>query len=306
MGWSTAAAAATTPTTTESLPAAHKAAKCGISGPTCEGKCFGPNGHDSKVRSISAVLYSFINRFLVSRAQVYGEENSDDDAPHTPWIWNPRGLVEKEDEQGLIQAEYCDAHGNRFLQSRGPTPTRRRSSLEHEAPPSPSPLRLQRHTSTRQSSEPSPQIYAAVPAPRRGASEPPVTQLSSYSQQSRHSSPEPRQPQQQDHRPLQPTFSTNIVRIPGHYNNNSPTRPSSAATSPGHISRKSSRSSSVDAELAAKMDRLSTGAGPTQPLARTLITTDLLYALLFVNCSCKCKCTDLHRGTVGIAEPSCH
>ncbi|PBK70946.1 hypothetical protein ARMSODRAFT_96918 [Armillaria solidipes] len=203
---------------------------------------------------------------MVPRAQVYGEENSDDDGPHTPWIWNPRGLVEKEDDQGTIQAEFRDALGNRFLQSRGPTPTRRRSSLEHEAPPSPSPLRLSRHSSTRQSSEHSPQIYAAVPAPRRGASEPPVTQLSSYSQQSRHSSPERQQSQQQDHRLLQPTFSTNIVRIPDHYSNGSPTRPNSAATSPGHISRKSSRSNSVDPELAAKMDRLSTG--PTQPLVR--------------------------------------
>ncbi|KAK0192301.1 hypothetical protein F5146DRAFT_927189, partial [Armillaria mellea] len=172
--------------------------------------------------------------------------NSDDEAPHTPWIWNPRGLVEKEDDQGTIQAEFRDALGNRFLQSRGPTPTRRRSSLEHEAPPSPSPLRLQRHPSTRQSSEPSPQIYATVPAPRRGASEPP--------------------PQQQDHRPLKPTFSPNIVRTPDHYSNSSPTRPNSSATSPGHISRKSSRSNSVDPELAAKMDRLSTG--PTQPLVR--------------------------------------
>ncbi|KAK0232419.1 hypothetical protein EDD85DRAFT_775196 [Armillaria nabsnona] len=203
---------------------------------------------------------------MVPRAQVYGEENSDDEVPHTPWIWNPRGLVEKEDDQGTIQAEFRDALGNRFLQSRGPTPTRRRSSLEHEAPPSPSPLRLQRHTSTRQSSEPSPQIYAAVPAPRRGASEPPVTQLSSYSQQSRHSSPERQQPQQQEQRLLQPTFSTNIVRTPDHYSNSSPTRPSSSATSPGHISRKSSRSNSVDPELAAKMDRLSTG--PTQPVLR--------------------------------------
>ncbi len=212
------------------------------------------------------ILYSFANRFLVSRAQVYGEENSDDEAPHTPWIWNPRGLVEKEDDQGTIQAEFRDALGNRFLQSRGPTPTRRRSSLEHEAPPSPSPLRIQRHTSTRQSSEPSSQIYAAAPAPRRGASEPPVTQLSSYSQQSRHSSPERQQPQQQEHRLLQPTFSTNIVRTPDHYSNSSPTRPSSSATTPGHISRKSSRSNSVDPELAAKMDRLSTG--PTQSVLR--------------------------------------
>ncbi|KAK0204038.1 hypothetical protein DFS33DRAFT_854487 [Desarmillaria ectypa] len=202
---------------------------------------------------------------MIPRAQVYGEENGDDDTPHTPWIWNPRGLVEKEDDQGTIQAEFRDALGNRFLQSRGPTPTRRRSSLEHEAPPSPSPVRLQRHTSTRQSSEPSPQIYAAATAPRRGASESSVAQLSSYSQQSRHSSPEPQQPQQQDHRRLQPTFSTNIVRTPDHYINSSPTRPNSAATSPGH-SRKSSRSSSVDAELAAKMDRLSTG--PNQPLVR--------------------------------------
>ncbi|KAK0211496.1 hypothetical protein IW262DRAFT_1280790 [Armillaria fumosa] len=203
---------------------------------------------------------------MIPRAQVYGEENSDDDAPHTPWIWNPPGLVEKEDDQGTIQAEFRDALGNRILQSRGPTPTRRRSSLEHEAPPSPSPLRLQRHTSTRQSSEPSAQIYATVPAPRRGASEPPVTQLSSYSQQSRHSSPERQQPQPQDHRLLQPTFSTNIVRTPDHYSNNSPTRPNSSATSLGHVSRKSSRSNSVDPELAAKMDRLSTG--PTQPLVR--------------------------------------
>ncbi|KAK0480877.1 hypothetical protein IW261DRAFT_1563587 [Armillaria novae-zelandiae] len=212
------------------------------------------------------VLYSFTDRFLVSRAQVYGEENSDDDGPHTPWIWNPRGLVEKEDDEGTIQAEFRDALGNRFAQSRGPTPTRRRSSLEHEAPPSPSPLRIQRHTSARQSSEPSPQIYATAPTPRRGASEPPVAQLSSYSQQSRHSSPERQQPQQQDCRLLQPTFSTNIVRTPDHYSNNSPTRPNSAAPSPSHISRKSSRSNSVDPELAAKMDRLSTG--PTQPLVR--------------------------------------
>ncbi|KAK0460841.1 kinase-like domain-containing protein [Armillaria novae-zelandiae] len=200
---------------------------------------------------------------MIPRAQVYGEENSDDDTPHTPWIWNPRGLVEKEDDRGTIQAEFRDALGNRFRQSRGPIQARR-PSPEYEAPASPSPLRLQRHTGTRQSS----QNNATVPAPLRGASELPVTQLSLYRQQSRHSSPERQQPQQQDNRLLQPTFSTNIVRTPDHYSNGSYTQPYSAAT------QKSNRNISVDPELArlaAKMDRLMTESQKDEAIVDALL-----------------------------------
>ncbi len=206
------------------------------------------------------MFLSFLSYFL-GREQLY---KGNPDAPHTPWIWNPRGLVEDEEGEGIIEANYRDVYGRTISREpRGATPTRRKS-VDQPTSPSPSPLpRHQRHhshTPSRQASEPIPsqrQIYAQpaapVPAPaaRRSTEPAPVSQ---------------RHEEFDTDEPLRPTFSSSIIRIPDHYRESPSGRRSSMASRSNNATPSSASSShyqtrpaTADADLATKMERMSTG-----------------------------------------------
>ena len=266
------------------------------------------------------------------REELYGtvgerEDGPDgDQEPHTPWIWNPRGLVENGSDQGIITADYRDSHGRRIAQeSRGPTPSRQ-PSFDRSNDPSSSGHSQSHHlepSQLRQASDPShlntkhhhrdltPARHASEPPPdRRGSVDHSITSSSPTSHISRDALPpldrpldRPKDPSsmyyQRRHpegtppsvspsvtrpggapdrpnpelrqdvtftskRELQPTFSTNIVRTPGHYQSPSPNRNSTSTSSQSTSSHGSS-----DAQLAARMERviLSNANNPV-PLTR--------------------------------------
>jgi hypothetical protein len=272
---------------------------------------------------------------MIPREQLYGTsgEGDDDpergeDTPHTPWIWNPRGLVENTSDQGIITADYRDSLGRRFAQeSRGPTPSRK-ASFDRSNDPSASgqsQTHLREPPQFRQASDPShlnPQHHRRDLIPARHTSEPPPDRRGSVDHASTSSSPSsqisrdvlppldrpldrPKDPSsmyyQRRHpegapsptsqgvsrpsnssdrpnpearqevtftakRELQPTFSTNIVRTPGHYQSPSPSR---SSTSNSASSQSTPSHGSTDSQLAARMERviLSNASNPV-PLTR--------------------------------------
>ncbi|KAL0958349.1 hypothetical protein HGRIS_000494 [Hohenbuehelia grisea] len=188
------------------------------------------------------------------------EENGADQ--HTPWIWNPRGLVEDEEKEGTITADWRDDTGRRIAQEvRGPTPSRNPQK------------QIDPRYATRHSSEPPPAIYApAAPAPVSSGSTPTRRASTSSEHRSQTTTPQRRHsdasssayatqrtpvpkpvPQEPEtftaKKELVTTFTSRIIRTPDH-------------------SRTPSRSGSTDPALIARMERLSTESANTAPLSR--------------------------------------
>ncbi|KAF8886578.1 hypothetical protein BD779DRAFT_619373 [Infundibulicybe gibba] len=118
-------------------------------------------------------------------------------------------------------------------------------------PPSHTTHTNQRHASEPPSSSSRQAAFDRPPDPRYRYTDPPAPQRRASMDQSRRPSTEAESFTTQ--RELQPTFSPNIVRTPGHYASPPPSRNSNS---------RNARSSSVDSTLSARMEQLSTGPNP--------------------------------------------
>ncbi|KAF7430313.1 hypothetical protein PC9H_006017 [Pleurotus ostreatus] len=227
---------------------------------------------------------------MTPREELYGTA-TDGAQPHTPWIWNPRGLVETKEEEGIITADYRDSNGRRIAQeSRGLAPSRQGSingrngsdtarsaspaAMRHSTDPSVSGPTHRRHesaTPARHQSEP-PQIYASA----NGHSLTPQRRGSSQERAPSHADRIRDEPQRRNsdagissrnqplyhesftsHTELKPTFPSSIVRTPGHYSH----PPSRSNSTPIYSNNPYASATGVAqaAQLAAQIERMTLG-----------------------------------------------
>ncbi|KAF7331571.1 hypothetical protein MKEN_00036500 [Mycena kentingensis (nom. inval.)] len=170
-------------------------------------------------------------------------------AAPTPWVWNPRNLDDSPDEgdspleQPQSESVSATAPAASSIYSR---PHQLRENTD------PTPQHHRPHVSTtpvRHSSEP--------PADRRSSTDNTPERPRAFAHPQRHANGEKGFAASRD---LQPTFSTNIVRTPDHYNKagRSSTMAASPPPQPIYGPPANQRRSSVDADLSSRMERLST------------------------------------------------
>ncbi|KDQ22250.1 hypothetical protein PLEOSDRAFT_1079689 [Pleurotus ostreatus PC15] len=203
---------------------------------------------------------------MTPREELYGTA-TDGAQPHTPWIWNPRGL----ESRGLAPSRQGSINGrNGSDTARSASP----AAIRHSTDPSVSGPTHRRHesaTPARHQSEP-PQIYASanghsLTPQRRGSSQeraPSQADRIRDEPQRRNSDAgisSRNQPLYHEsftsHTELKPTFPSSIVRTPGHYSH----PPSRSNSTPIYSNNPYASATGVAqaAQLAAQIERMTLG-----------------------------------------------